>query len=106
VSASVQEKIKSGWHSSLADGLRDADSKRAPVLIDLWATWCKNCLVMDRTTLADPAVEAAISKFTRIKLQAEDPELSPAREVMERAKGIGLPTYVILYPATSELASR
>ena len=33
-----------------------------------------------------------------IKLQAEDPEQSPAREVMERARGIGLPTYVVLYP--------
>jgi thiol:disulfide interchange protein len=98
VSASVEEKIKEGWHASLAEGLRVADRDRTPVLIDLWATWCKNCLVMDRTTLADPEVIAALSGYTRIKLQAEDPEASPAREVMERARGVGLPTYVILQP--------
>ena len=96
VSASVEEKIKSGWHASLAAGLREADRDQKPVLIDLWATWCKNCLVMDRTTLADPAVISALAGYTRIKLQAEDPEESPAREVMERARGVGLPTYVIL----------
>jgi cytochrome c biogenesis protein CcdA/DsbC/DsbD-like thiol-disulfide interchange protein len=98
VSAAVDEKIKEGWHASLADGLRVAERDRTPVLIDLWATWCKNCLVMDRTTLADAEVVRALSGYTRIKLQAEDPELSPAREVMERARGVGLPTYVILQP--------
>ena len=98
VSASVDEKIKEGWHASLAGGLRVADRERKPVLIDLWATWCKNCLVMDRTTLADPAVIKALEGYTRIKLQAEDLEQSPAREVMDLARGVGLPTYVILYP--------
>ena len=94
----LAEKIKEGWHPSLLEGLRVAERDRTPVLIDLWATWCKNCLVMDRTTLADPEVVKALSGYTLIKLQAEDPEQSPAREVMERARGIGLPTYVVLYP--------
>ena len=30
------------------------------VLIDFWATWCKNCVVMDKTTLADPGVVSAL----------------------------------------------
>jgi cytochrome c biogenesis protein CcdA len=98
VAASVSEKIKEGWHASLAEGLRVADRDKTPVLIDLWATWCKNCLVMDRTTLADPEVVKALSGYTRIKLQAEDPDQPPARDVMERARGVGLPTYVILHP--------
>ena len=98
VSASVEEKIKEGWHASLAAGLQAADRNRTPVLIDLWATWCKNCLVMDRTTLADPEVIAALGGYTRIKLQAEDLDASPQREVMERVRAVGLPTYVILHP--------
>ncbi len=54
VSSSVEEKLKAGWHSSLAEGLAVAEREGKPVLIDMWATWCKNCLTMDKTTLADP----------------------------------------------------
>jgi thiol:disulfide interchange protein len=98
VASSVEEKLKAGWHASLADGLNVALLERKPVLIDMWATWCKNCLVMDRTTLADPAVTAALSGYVKIKFQAEQPDEEPARGVMDRFKAIGLPTYVILHP--------
>jgi thiol:disulfide interchange protein len=98
VAAGVAAKLKEGWQASLADGLRAAERSRTPVLIDLWATWCKNCLVMDETTLADPAVVAALDRYTKIKFQAEDLEASPAKEVMEHVGAIGLPHYVILYP--------
>ncbi len=53
VSASVQEELKAGWHASLAEGLETARRENKPVLIDMWATWCKNCLTMDKTTLAE-----------------------------------------------------
>ena len=48
------------------------------MLIDFWATWCKNCLVMDETTLADPAVKDALAGYTKVKFQAEDLETEPA----------------------------
>ncbi|MCC7241708.1 MAG: thioredoxin family protein, partial [Acidobacteria bacterium] len=53
VASSVEEKLKEGWHASLADGLAAAEREGKPVLIDMWATWCKNCLTMDKTTLSD-----------------------------------------------------
>jgi cytochrome c biogenesis protein CcdA/DsbC/DsbD-like thiol-disulfide interchange protein len=98
VTAGVEAKLKEGWHASLADGLRVAEQTQTPVLLDLWATWCKNCLVMDETTLADPAVRAALEGYTRIKFQAEDPEAAPAKEVMEYVGAIGLPHYAVLHP--------
>lgn len=98
VASSVQEKLKTGWHSSLDEGLAAATRDRKPVLIDFWATWCKNCLTMDKTTMEDPAVTAALSGYVKVKFQAEDPDAQPAKAVMERFHAVGLPTYVILKP--------
>jgi thiol:disulfide interchange protein len=96
VSSSVEEKLKEGWHASLSEGLAAARREGKPVLIDFWATWCKNCLVMDKTTLKDPEVTAALSQYVKIKFQAEDPTVSPAKEVMDYVGAFGLPTYAIL----------
>jgi len=59
VRASVQEKLKAGWTTSLAVGRATAKREGKPVLIDMWATWCKNCLTTDKTTFEDPAVPSA-----------------------------------------------
>jgi thiol:disulfide interchange protein DsbD len=100
VSASVESMIKEGWNPSLADGLATAQREGKPVLVDLWATWCKNCLLMDRTTLVDPSISGALSGYVKVKFQAENPDQEPAAEVMRRFGAIGLPTYVILKPAS------
>ena len=100
VAASVEEKLKAGWYASLDEGLAAAQREQKPVLIDLWATWCKNCLTMDKTTLADPAVSGALAGYVKIKFQAEDPDDAAVKEVMQRFGAIGLPTYVVLKPKT------
>jgi thiol:disulfide interchange protein DsbD len=68
------------------------------VLVDLWATWCTNCLIMDRTTLRSPEVTNALSGYVKIKFQAEDLDAPVVRDVMKRFNAVGLPTYVILRP--------
>ncbi len=99
VASSVQEQVHAGWHSSLAEGLAEAKRENKPVLIDMWATWCKNCLTMDRTTLANDDVKAALSGYVKIKYQAEDPDTEPAKGMMKASpSAVGLPTYVILRP--------
>ncbi len=96
VASGVQQKLKAGWHPSLAEGLAAAKRDRKPVLVDMWATWCKNCLVMDRTTLEDPAVTAALAPYVKIKFQAENPDDQPAKALMQRFDAVGLPAYAIL----------
>jgi thiol:disulfide interchange protein len=53
---------------------------------------------MDKTTFKDEAVAARLDGYVRIKFQAQDLNTSPAREMIERFEGIGLPTYAILRP--------
>jgi thiol:disulfide interchange protein len=98
VTSSVEEQLKEGWTPSLAAGLAAAKREHKPVLIDMWATWCKNCLTMDKTTLANADVKQALDGYVKIKFQAEQPDESPARDVMKRFDAVGLPTYVILRP--------
>jgi len=104
VTSSVDEKLKEGWHSSLAEGLEAAGREQKPVLIDLWATWCKNCLTMDKTTFEDASVNSALSAYVKIKVQAEDPDEPNTKAIMQRFKAVGLPTYVILRPKTAVAA--
>jgi thiol:disulfide interchange protein len=98
VESSVKDQLKAGWHASLAEGLDLAQREQKPVLIDMWATWCKNCLTMDKTTLENADVQKALAGYVKIKYQAEDPDTPPAKTVMQRFNAAGLPTYVILRP--------
>ncbi|MEQ1898195.1 MAG: cytochrome c biogenesis protein CcdA [Vicinamibacterales bacterium] len=96
VSASVQEKLKEGWNPSLADGLAQAEREGKPVFIDMWATWCKNCLTMDKTTFQNVDVKQRLAGYVKVKFQAEQPDEEPAKSVMQRFNAVGLPTYVVL----------
>jgi thiol:disulfide interchange protein len=105
VASSVEEKLEEGWYASLNEGLEAARAENKLVLVDLWATWCKNCLTMDQTTFKDPTVTAELDAYVKIKFQAEDPSSPPAKNVMDLFDSVGLPTYVILRPADLTAAS-
>ncbi len=105
VASSVEDMVKEGWHPTLAEGLAVAEREGKPVLVDMWATWCKNCLTMDKTTLVDPTVKQALEGYVKVKFQAEQPDESPAVEVMKRFNAVGLPAYVILKPGAPPAAS-
>lgn len=69
------------------------DEYKRPVLIDCWATWCKNCAAMEKV-LADPEVRKALDDWTVIKLQAEDINLLRSLQGFEEIRG--LPAFVII----------
>lgn len=56
------------WETVFAE----AKSADKPVLVDVWATWCKNCLAMEKTTFRNPEVVKELAEYTVIRLQAED----------------------------------
>jgi len=99
VIASAEQFDEKGWHTVLGNGLAQAKAEDKLVLIDFWASWCKNCLTMDHTTLVDPAIEARLEDYIKIKYQAESPDDSPHKDVLAYFdQYVGLPHYAILKP--------
>ena len=88
--------------ASAADGVVEATPETfaaafaaagRPVLVDCWSSWCKNCAAMDRGTLVDPEVRAAMRRYTVMRLQAED--ITALRAMPGFEKVSGLPAFVI-----------
>jgi thiol:disulfide interchange protein len=102
VARAVSAQLEEGWTASICEGLATARAEQKPLLVDMWATWCKNCLAMDKTTFRDDQVRSRLSEYVKVKFQAEDLETSPARELLARFEGIGLPAYAILGPPALE----
>jgi thiol:disulfide interchange protein len=90
-SISVDEQLAQAMQESLATG--------KPIFVDFWATRCKSCMYMEKTTFSDADVRKRLeSEFIVLKLQTEQPRKSPAKEILDHYQVIGLPTYLILKP--------
>jgi thiol:disulfide interchange protein DsbD len=90
--------VAEGWTGSICQGLAEARAENKPILIDMWATWCKNCIAMKKTTFKDERVLERLDGYVKVEYQAEDLGASPAKEMLKLFNGKGLPTYAILRP--------
>jgi uncharacterized protein len=91
------------WHTTWNDAaLAQAASEHKFVLLDLHAVWCHWCHVMDTTTYADPAVQAAIAKhYVAISVDADsDPALT------SRYGDWGWPATIVLAADGTEIVKR
>ena len=88
--------INGATNEGLVNALERARAEGRPVFIDFWASWCKNCKVMDKTTFKDEAVKARLEGYTFIKYIAEDLTNPETQAVMKHFNVQGLPTFVVL----------
>ena len=98
VTAAQQHATEDGWLTSLSQALTAARDRGQPLFIDFWASWCKNCLKMEKTTFKDAAVQARLDAYVKVKVRAEDMRAPNVRSVLDHFDVIGLPTYIILEP--------
>ena len=71
----------------------EAQKAGRPIFVDCWATWCKNCAAMEKTTLVDEKVRRALKEFTVIRLQAENLKELKAKPDFADVKG--LPAFAV-----------
>jgi thiol:disulfide interchange protein len=66
-----------------------------PVLVDEWATWCKNCLAMEKTTFANADVKKELASYAVVRLQAEDLAAFAALPEFKDLGIKGIPAFII-----------
>ncbi len=76
--------------------LAQAREEGKPVFIDFWASWCKNCKAMDKTTFKDEVVKARLDNYVFIKYAAENFDDPDTKAVVDHFGVQGLPTFIVL----------
>lgn len=96
VTKSVSE---SGWETDLDTAIARAKAEGKPLFIDFWATWCKNCLVMNETVFKDDGVLARFDGYVKLKYQAEVPGDAPHAAVLAGFdQYVSFPFYAVVAP--------
>ena len=99
-------KNLSGAHFSFVHDLAqlrgEIENSKKPVIVDFWASWCKNCEQSERA-FADLALAGALDKFSLLKIDlSEDSEQN--RAIKAHFNVFGPPT-ILFFKEGAEIAN-
>jgi thiol:disulfide interchange protein DsbD len=83
--------------NDIEEALARAKREGKPVLLDFYATWCTDCVRMEKTTFTDPRVRAALKNF--VLLQADVTENNDASIAIKQKFGVFGPPALLLFSA-------
>lgn len=76
----------------LDDELAKAKAAGKPVMLDYFATWCTDCLRMERATFSDPRVQKIMrEKFVTLQVDVTDPNNADTEAIKQRFGVFGPP---------------
>jgi thiol:disulfide interchange protein len=82
----------------LAEAGARAEKQKKQVLVDFYASWCKNCMAMKKSVLKDPEVIEALKKYEFVEFQAEKPGDPLIAPLLKLWKVPGFPAFVVAEP--------
>jgi thiol:disulfide interchange protein DsbD len=86
--------------SEIEEAMTRSRQQGKPVILDFYATWCTDCVRMEKTTFNDPRVREALKRFTL--LQADVTANDEAASAIKKRFGVFGPPALLLFGANGE----
>lgn len=90
------------WRTDLAAAVAESRETGRPLFVYAWATWCRVCTDMSRSTFRNPVAIEALDGFIPVKVQCEDfgsPFVTSLFDAVGASQIRGLPMLAVLDPA-------
>jgi thiol:disulfide interchange protein DsbD len=77
--------------------LASARAEGKPVILDYFATWCTDCVRMEKTTFVDPQVKQILrDRFIALQVDVTDPNNAATKTIKQRYSVFGPPAMIFI----------